>query len=258
MRALLSHVFGVPGRFGALRDFISEMEPQITRVIREHAEFAASAEMEEIREPLLNRISHMQEHFPRDLRYGAIVAVYTAAEQTLTRACNYVQESRHERLSVHKSDGEDLERHTTYLERVLGLKAPLRGLAAYQPVRDVQTLRHAIAHVHGHVPSMKGTKKLPDGRLQPSRRLREVIERRGATVDADDYLSIPHKALRPLIDGTESWLNQVLEEVGAGLGMKFERRRTVLPLSASASEAAARFRARRSADPDAARRAKKR
>lgn len=258
MRAPLTWVFGVPTRFTALRRYTEEMGRQIVRVIREHTEFAESNDMEEIGEALAEEVDHMREHFPRDLRYSAVVAVYTAAEQTLTRACNYVQERRDEKFSVHDIAGRGLERHTTYLERTLGLEAPLRGLASYEPVRDVQVLRHAIAHVHGHVPSLKGTRKLPDGRLQPPTELQKVMTRRGVTVDADEYLNIPHASLRPLIDGTESWLNDVLEEVGAGLGIKFgERRRTVLPLSARASAAAARFRARSSGDSRSAKGAKK-
>jgi hypothetical protein len=195
---VLRHRVELRLQFLALEALVSETDAAIADLV-ETARRKVDAEGSE--RMTVAKIDHiLAATFADRLGYGAIVATYATVERSLVTLCDLAQQATHQRFSVHDLHGFGLLRFCTYLHRSLGLK-PTQN-TSWKEVERLALVRHCIAHLGGHVPSVRNRP-----RLETALREFEI------QVGADGHLTVRRAVIERVVEHAKSWVFEVVDEV---------------------------------------------
>jgi hypothetical protein len=203
----------VAERFTSLTRFVEDMEAHIRQRLKEQEQNVAAAKSDEQNDIEAMSLDVMQETYPRQLRYGAIFTVYAEVEAVLIDICEAVRRRQKVPFSVHDIGGYGYSRYDTYLKRTVGVfvvDGKQRKRTYWKELQNIATVRHCIAHVAGHVPSVKNPNKLKTA-------LRDL----GLGMSGD-YILVPDDAPLRLIDYASGWVGALLGEVSGVLTARRE------------------------------------
>ena len=181
--------------------YVQATERQIEVLVQKQHAIAQTATSDDEHDMQYMVLAEMEETFPRNLRYGALVTIYATVEQKIRSACYLTGEVLGTPFTEPKGGGM-LEGAAAFLSQTLGVEI-IEGRVTWTPIVALRLLRHCVAHAAGHVPATNH----PD-------RIRCAM--RAFTFDlmegSDGYLEIPREALPSILDAARGWLDEVVSE----------------------------------------------
>jgi hypothetical protein len=192
------HRFELGLQFLALEAFVSEMGAAIPGIVK-RARRTMDAEDPELGLTAAKIDYRLAVTFENRLGYAAIIGTYATVEHSLVTLCDLAQQARHEVFSVHDVRGFGLRRFCTYLRRTLDLS--LTQNTSWKEMEQIALVRHCIAHVGGHVPSLKNPG------LDAALRTLKV------QVGADGYLTVRRAVVERVVKHARNWVYEVVDEV---------------------------------------------
>ena len=201
MKVFFSWTLRVSDFADDMHRYIQAMERQIDVLVQEQQAIAKTAITDDEHDMQYMLLGRMEETFPRNLRYGALVTVYSTVEQSIRSACHLTGEVLGQPF-VEPKGGGMLEGAAAYLSRSLGVEI-IEGRATWARVVALRLLRHCVAHAAGHVPAAN----------QPER-VRSAMRSFDfdLTEGSDGYLDIPKDALPSILDAARGWLDEVISD----------------------------------------------
>jgi hypothetical protein len=104
----------------------------------------------------LNEI--FEDYFPALQRSSAFLTVWAFFEHELEKLCSLYQSEREFGLTVSDLSGKGIDRSTSYLEKVAGLRG-LKSSQQWDEIKTVQRIRNVIAHDNGRLRDHQGKPK---------------------------------------------------------------------------------------------------
>jgi hypothetical protein len=189
--------------FLALEAFVSEMGAAIPGIVKTARR---NVDAEGCEQGLTAaKIDHMLAMtFANRLGYAAIVATYATVEHSLVTLCDLAQQATRQVFSAHDLHGSGLQRFCTYLRRTLGL-TPTQN-TSWKEMEQIALVRHCIAHMGGHVPSVRNRPRL-DAALRTLK----------VRVGADGYLAVRRPVVGRVVKQARNWVYEVVDEVRVAL-----------------------------------------
>ena len=201
MRVFFSWPLGVSDFANDMHRYVQAMEREIDDLVQAQQAIAQTATSRDEHEMQYMLLGKMEETFPRNLRYGALVTIYATVEQSIRSACHLTGDVLGKPFAEPQGGGM-LEGAAAFLSQTLGVEI-IEGCVTWTPIVALPLLRHCVAHAAGHVPATNH----PD-RVRCAMRAFAF----DLTEGSDGYLDIPRDALPSILDAARGWLDEVMSD----------------------------------------------
>lgn len=197
---IFSWPLGVSDFATDMHRYMQSMERQVDVLAQEHEAIAQNAMSDDEHDTRYMLLGRIEETFPRNLRYGALMTIYATVEQSIRNACSLTGDVLGDPFV--EPNGGMLEGAAVFLSRTLGVEI-VQGRVTWTPIVALRLLRHCVAHAAGYVPGAKHPERVRCA-------MRAFIV--DLTEGSDGYLDIPRDALPCILDAARGWLDEVMSD----------------------------------------------
>lgn len=147
------------------------------------------------------------EYFPSLQRRSAFLTVWTFLEHQLDQLCLFFQSEKSFGLSFMDLSGKGIDRSTSYLEKVAGLK-DLKASQEWDALKTLQRIRNVVAHDDGKLRDHLGKPK--NGVLADMKKIGFLI--------GDDEITVQEGFLSKVVDICNDYFKLIEKAIYASQG----------------------------------------
>lgn len=147
------------------------------------------------------------EYFPSLQRRSAFLTVWTFLEHQLDQLCLFFQSEKSFGLSFMDLSGKGIDRSTSYLEKVAGLKN-LKASQEWDALKTLQRIRNVVAHDDG---------KLRDHLGKPKAGVLADMKKIGFLI-GDDEITVQEGFLSKVVDACNDYFKLIEKAIYASQG----------------------------------------